>query len=146
MDYFTTGPVRLPQPHRLAHNAPCLCPSLKFPWISLVGQVVYMDTEGNFRPERVEAIAERFGLDPTETLENVIVTRVFNHEQQIERAHVRGRFRLYARSFTVFRLHGLQGQPSETRRVHVFTGILWEGPCCLRRASTEKPGACSIVA
>ena len=47
-----------------------------------------MDTEGNFRPERVEAIAERFGLDPTETLENVIVTRVFNHEQQIERAHV----------------------------------------------------------
>lgn len=52
-------------------------------------QVVYMDTEGNFRPERVEAIAERFGLDPTETLENVIVTRVFNHEQQIDRAHVR---------------------------------------------------------
>ena len=38
--------------------------------------------------ERVEAIAERFGLDPTETLENVIVTRVLNHEQQIERAHV----------------------------------------------------------
>lgn len=47
-----------------------------------------MDTEGNFRPERVEAIAERFGLDPSETLENVIVTRVFNHEQQIERARV----------------------------------------------------------
>ena len=47
-----------------------------------------MDTEGNFRPERVEAIAERFGLDPNETLENIIVTRVFNHEQQIERAHV----------------------------------------------------------
>lgn len=54
-------------------------------------QVVYMDTEGNFRPERIEAIAERFGLDPNETLENIIVTRVFNHEQQIERAHVRRR-------------------------------------------------------
>ncbi|CAN0108235.1 unnamed protein product, partial [Hapterophycus canaliculatus] len=50
------------------------------------GRVVYMDTEGNFRPERIEAIAERFGLDPAETLENIIVTRVFNHEQQIERA------------------------------------------------------------
>lgn len=48
-----------------------------------------MDTEGNFRPERIEAIAERFGLDANETLENIIVTRVFNHEQQIERAHVR---------------------------------------------------------
>lgn len=52
-----------------------------------------MDTEGNFRPERVEAIAERFGLDPTETLENIIVTRVFNHEQQIERAHVSAELR-----------------------------------------------------
>lgn len=52
-------------------------------------QVVYMDTEGNFRPERIESIAERFGLDAGETLENIIVTRVFNHEQQIERAHVR---------------------------------------------------------
>ncbi|CAM9395321.1 unnamed protein product, partial [Choristocarpus tenellus] len=50
------------------------------------GRVVYMDTEGNFRPERIEAIAERFGLDSNETLENIIITRVFNHEQQIERA------------------------------------------------------------
>lgn len=48
-----------------------------------------MDTEGNFRPERIESISQRFGLDPNETLENIIVTRVFNHEQQIERAHVR---------------------------------------------------------
>lgn len=65
-----------------------------------------MDTEGNFRPERVEAIAERFGLDPSETLENVIVTRVFNHEQQIERAHVRLRrlklLTLTHDSFSVF--------------------------------------------
>jgi RecA/RadA recombinase len=25
------------------------------------GKVIYLDTEGNFRPERIEAIAERFG-------------------------------------------------------------------------------------
>ena len=27
------------------------------------GQVIYIDTEGTFRPERIEQIAERFGLD-----------------------------------------------------------------------------------
>lgn len=48
-----------------------------------------MDTEGNFRPERIHTIAERFGLDPNETLDNVYVARVFNHEQQIERTQVR---------------------------------------------------------
>lgn len=30
----------------------------------LYSQVIYLDTEGNFRPERIESIAERFGLDP----------------------------------------------------------------------------------
>lgn len=26
------------------------------------GKVIYLDTEGNFRPERIQAIADRFGL------------------------------------------------------------------------------------
>ncbi len=41
------------------------------------GKVVYLDTEGNFRPERVEAVAARFGLDAEQTLDNIIVCRVF---------------------------------------------------------------------
>lgn len=28
------------------------------------GKAAYIDTEGCFRPERIAAIAERFGLDP----------------------------------------------------------------------------------
>ena len=48
------------------------------------GKVVYLDTEGNFRPERIEAIAERFGLDSEQTLDNIIVSRVFSHEEQME--------------------------------------------------------------
>lgn len=48
------------------------------------GKVIYLDTEGNFRPERVEAIAARFGLDGEETLENIIIVRVFSHEEQME--------------------------------------------------------------
>ncbi|CAM9822072.1 unnamed protein product, partial [Sphacelaria rigidula] len=50
------------------------------------GRAVYMDTEGNFRHERIESIAGRFGLDSDETLDNIIVARAFNHEQQIDRA------------------------------------------------------------
>lgn len=30
---------------------------------------MYVDTEGTFRPERVKAIAERFGVDPIQVLE-----------------------------------------------------------------------------
>lgn len=48
------------------------------------GKAIYLDTEGNFRSERVEAIAERFGLDPDDTLENIIICRVFSHEEQME--------------------------------------------------------------
>ena len=35
------------------------------------GKALYIDTEGTFRPARLQAIAERFGLDPTVALENV---------------------------------------------------------------------------
>jgi len=47
------------------------------------GKVIYVDTEGNFRSERIEAIAERFGLDVEQTLDNIIVARVFSHEEQM---------------------------------------------------------------
>lgn len=48
------------------------------------GKVAYIDTEGTFRPERLKEIAERFNLDPEETLENVIYARAYNSEHQIE--------------------------------------------------------------
>jgi RecA/RadA recombinase len=34
------------------------------------GKAIYIDTEGSFRPSRLQAIAERFGLDPAVALEN----------------------------------------------------------------------------
>jgi hypothetical protein len=65
-------------------------------------KLLLKDTEGNFRPERVESIAERFGLgkatfdhskvppfeeilrvDTEQTLDNVIVCRIFSHEEQM---------------------------------------------------------------
>jgi meiotic recombination protein DMC1 len=36
------------------------------------GKVAYIDTEGTFRPQRIRAIAERFGVDPTTALENIL--------------------------------------------------------------------------
>jgi meiotic recombination protein DMC1 len=46
------------------------------------GRAAFIDTEGTFRPERLRKIAERFGLDPEEALENVIFARAFNSEHQ----------------------------------------------------------------
>lgn len=45
------------------------------------GKAMYIDTEGTFRPERLESIAERFGLDPQECMENVAYARAFNCDQ-----------------------------------------------------------------
>eukprot|EP00761_Pharyngomonas_kirbyi_P003489 gb/GECH01003493.1/.p1 GENE.gb/GECH01003493.1/~~gb/GECH01003493.1/.p1 ORF type:complete len:333 (+),score=100.88 gb/GECH01003493.1/:1-999(+) len=53
------------------------------------GKVAYIDTEGTFRPERIEPIAARFGLDANDALENIIVARAFTHEHQLNLlAHV----------------------------------------------------------
>jgi DNA repair protein RAD51 len=35
------------------------------------GKAIYIDTEGTFRPAKLQAIATRFGLDPAVALENV---------------------------------------------------------------------------
>ena len=48
------------------------------------GKAIYIDTEGTFRPARLQAIAERFGLDPTVALENVAYARAHNSEHQME--------------------------------------------------------------
>lgn len=46
------------------------------------GKVAYIDTEGTFRPERIGPIAERYGLEPNEVLENIVYGRAFTHEHQ----------------------------------------------------------------
>lgn len=48
------------------------------------GKALYIDTEGSFRPQRLQAIAERFGLDPAVALENVAYARAQNSEHQME--------------------------------------------------------------
>lgn len=48
------------------------------------GKAIYIDTEGSFRPKRLEQIAERFGLDPAVALENVAYARAQNSEHQME--------------------------------------------------------------
>lgn len=47
------------------------------------GKAIYIDTEGTFRPEKLAPIAERFGLDPQETIENVYYARAYNSDHQM---------------------------------------------------------------
>ncbi|CAK9436879.1 uncharacterized protein LODBEIA_P14010 [Lodderomyces beijingensis] len=48
------------------------------------GRVAFIDTEGTFRPERITAIAERFGVEPAACLENISYARALNSEHQVE--------------------------------------------------------------
>ena len=42
------------------------------------GKCLWIDTEGTFRPERIIPIAERFGLDANEAMNNIEYARAYN--------------------------------------------------------------------
>ncbi|KAI8356088.1 meiotic recombinase Dmc1 [Choanephora cucurbitarum] len=48
------------------------------------GEFPYIDTEGTFRPDRIMSIADRFGADPDIVLDNIVVARAWNSDQQME--------------------------------------------------------------
>lgn len=49
----------------------------------LNGNVLYIDSESSFRPERVMSIAEKQGLDPEKALKNIYVARAYNADHQM---------------------------------------------------------------
>jgi DNA repair protein RadA len=49
----------------------------------LLGEVVYIDTESTFRPERIVSMAKAVGLDPGEALAHIHVARAFNSSHQM---------------------------------------------------------------
>ena len=44
------------------------------------GKVCYIDTENTFRPDRIQAIATAYNMDPEQTLRNVLYARCFNSD------------------------------------------------------------------
>ncbi|CAG2199262.1 DMC1 [Mytilus edulis] len=48
------------------------------------GKVVLIDTENTFRPDRLRTIADRFNLDQSAVLDNVIYARAYTSEHQHE--------------------------------------------------------------
>lgn len=46
------------------------------------GRALYIDTENTFRGERILAIAERYGLNGPDVLDNIAVARAWNSEHQ----------------------------------------------------------------
>lgn len=49
----------------------------------LGGKAVIIDSEGSFRPERVQQMAEAAGLDPAEALTNIQVARAYTSDEQM---------------------------------------------------------------
>ena len=46
------------------------------------GKALYIDSEGTFRPERLLAIAERYGLNGSDVLDNIAYARAYNSDHQ----------------------------------------------------------------
>lgn len=49
----------------------------------LEGGVLFLDTEGTFRPERITSMAKAAGMKPEQILENILLVRVLTTEQQV---------------------------------------------------------------
>ncbi len=47
------------------------------------GQVIFIDTESTFRPERIVEIAKGCNIDPDEALKNIKVARAYNSDHQM---------------------------------------------------------------
>jgi DNA repair protein RAD51 len=48
------------------------------------GRCLWIDTENTFRPERIIPIAERFGLDPNDVMDNIAYARAYNTDHQMQ--------------------------------------------------------------
>ncbi|MCD6383169.1 MAG: DNA repair and recombination protein RadA [Thermoplasmata archaeon] len=73
---FGSGKTQLT--HQLAVNA-----TLPTDMGGLEGEVIYIDTENTFRPERIIQMAEGWDLDPIEVLKKIHVARAFNSHHQM---------------------------------------------------------------
>jgi len=60
----------------------CVMAQLPLEKGGLGGNVVYIDTEGTFMPERIFEIATALELDPHKTLENIFLARAYNSSHQ----------------------------------------------------------------
>ena len=49
----------------------------------LDGEIVYIDTEDTFRPERIAQMADAVGIDPNDALDRIHVARAYNSAHQI---------------------------------------------------------------
>jgi len=49
----------------------------------LAGNVLYIDSENSFRPERVIQVAKAKNLDPEKVLKNILVARAYNSDHQM---------------------------------------------------------------
>ncbi|KAJ3121526.1 Meiotic recombination protein dmc1 [Physocladia obscura] len=74
---FRTGKTQL------AHTL-CVVAQLPVAQGGAEGRVIFIDTEGTFRDDRITSIANRFNLDPEAVLENISIARAYNCEHQME--------------------------------------------------------------
>ena len=66
------------------------------------GKCLYIDTESTFRPERLVPIAQRFGLDPKEALDNVAFARAYNADHQLQLLEQSAAMMAYTRYRMIF--------------------------------------------
>lgn len=87
------------------------------------GKCLYIDTEGTFRPVRMLAVAERYGLNGEEVLDNIAYARAYNADHQLQLLVQASAMMAESRSVKgharVFGAYARQVLPADCRLVHV---------------------------
>ncbi|KRT80092.1 hypothetical protein AMK59_6896, partial [Oryctes borbonicus] len=72
---------------QLSHTL-CVTAQMPGPNGYMGGKVIFIDTEHTFRPDRLRSISERFNLDESTVLDNILYARAYNSEHQSELLNV----------------------------------------------------------
>lgn len=68
---------------QLCHTL-CVTSQLPYEMGGGEGKAMYIDTEGTFRPKRIEQIAEKYGLSGEDVLNNIAYARAHNTDHQMK--------------------------------------------------------------
>jgi DNA repair protein RAD51 len=69
------------------------------------GKCLYIDTEGTFRPVRLLSVAERYGLNGEEVLDNIAYARAHNADHQLQLLTQAASMMSESRLFRVFKAY-----------------------------------------
>lgn len=108
------------------------------------GKCLYIDTEGTFRPVRLLAIAERYGMNGEDVLDNVAYARAYNADHQAQLLIQAGAMMAEARYVRILgKQRYSESAANQARYFHRFSLMIVDSVTALYRTDFSGRGELS---